>query len=293
MKTRQKTSVEEFEPKRVRPLPGQPRQRFRGIRELADSIAEVGQQTPGIVTLVDDDPDFDAQLIDGERRLRACTLVGVPFRAEVKPAKDAEETFVSSFAANFGKQDHDTIEIAEGLDRMQKAGKSVEQLARIAGRSTAWVYTHLSLLTLHPEVRAMMVKPEDRSDDDSAPLTFSLAQLLVPLPQERQLAAANKIVRWQLSLAEARRYILQERVKTGDKRAYVSRKGMQRSVETIKSILDDSANRIGVYLDMPGEDFNALINAADKRTKAAIVERIECTLEELQGLAEAIKGRMK
>jgi ParB-like chromosome segregation protein Spo0J len=45
--------VEEFDPRRVRPLPGQPRKRFRGIRELAASIAEVGQLAPGIVTRVD------------------------------------------------------------------------------------------------------------------------------------------------------------------------------------------------------------------------------------------------
>jgi hypothetical protein len=39
----------EFDPKRVRPLPDQPRKRFRGINELAASIAEVGQIAPGLV----------------------------------------------------------------------------------------------------------------------------------------------------------------------------------------------------------------------------------------------------
>ena len=88
---------------RVRPLPGQPRKRFGGIRELAASIVEIGQATPGIVTLVTDDPAFDAQLVDGERRLRACRLAGRPFRAEVREDGDDESIFAASFAANFGR----------------------------------------------------------------------------------------------------------------------------------------------------------------------------------------------
>jgi ParB/RepB/Spo0J family partition protein len=287
-----KTTIEEFNAFRVRPLPGQPRKRFRGIRELADSIEEVGQQSPGIVTRVTDDPNFDAQLVDGERRLRACRLANEPFRAEVRPDADSEETFVASFAANFGKQDHDAIEIAEGLSRMQQAGKTIEQLGRIAGRSVQWVSAHLSLLNLHPEVRALMVKAEDRREDESAPLTYALALLLVPMPPDRQLAAAKKIVTWGLSLTEARRFILKERVKHGETDAYVSKRGPQRSAETIKSILDDAANRVGIYLDMPGNDFTALIDATDQRTKAAIVERIEAMVDDLQGLGEVIKQRL-
>lgn len=289
---RPRTIVEEFDPARVRPLPDQPRKRFRGIKELADSIFEVGQQTPGIVTPVSDDPKFDAQLIDGERRLRACRMAGVPFRAEVRAAATVEQSFVLSFAANFGKQDHDCIEIAEGLARMHRAGKTYEQLARIAGRSTQWVSAHMNLLSLHPDVRAMMIKEESRRDDESAPLTFALAQLLVPMAQERQLAAARKIVNWNLSMAEARRYILKQRAKAGDRSAYVSKRGVQRSIETIGSILSDATNRFGVFLDMPGPDFNALVDAADTRATARLVEQIESVCEELSGLAEVIRGRL-
>jgi ParB family chromosome partitioning protein len=290
---RKSTSVEEFDPARVRPLPDQPRKRFRGIRELAESITEIGQQCPGIVTLIDGHPDFDAQLVDGERRLRACKLAGVGFRAEVRPNKDADAIFAESFAANFGKQDHDAIEIAEGLARLQKAGKTIEQLGRIAGRGSQWVSAHLSLLQLHPEVRALMVKGEDRREDESAPLTFSLALLLVPMPQDRQLAAAKKIVSWGLSLTEARRFILQQRVKSGEKDAYLSKRGPQRSIETIGSVLSDTANRIGIYLDMPGPDFKAMLEKTDAKTKSALVGQIDRIVEDLTGLAEVINAQLQ
>ncbi len=79
---------------------------------------------------------FRRQLVDGERRLRACKIAGEQFRAEVVEGEtDSEEIFARSFAANFGKQDHDPIEIAEGLSRLSAAGKTHEQIARIAGRS--------------------------------------------------------------------------------------------------------------------------------------------------------------
>jgi DNA-binding CsgD family transcriptional regulator len=40
---------------------------------------------------------------------------------------------------------------------MRRAGKTAEQLARIAGRSIGWVQQHLNLLKLEPDVRAMMI----------------------------------------------------------------------------------------------------------------------------------------
>jgi ParB family chromosome partitioning protein len=149
----------EFDPTRVRPLPDQPRKRFYGIKELAASIAEVGQSTPGIVTLLEGDKDFDAQLIDGERRLRACKLLGKPFRAEVQ--KDTPDAFAASFAANFGKQEHDCIEIAFALGRLRDEGRTVQQLAALAGKSTCWVSQHLAILKLHPDVQGMMLAKED------------------------------------------------------------------------------------------------------------------------------------
>lgn len=288
--SRKRTAIEEFDADRVRPLPNQPRKRFRGIKELADSIAEIGQQQAGIVTLVDDDPKFDAQLIDGERRLRACRQAGVPFRAEIASAADAETIFAESFAANFGKQSHDAIEIAEALWRMQAAGKSAEQLSRIAGKGINWVYQHLNLLKLHPDVQKMMIPGE--SDEDYR-LTFSLAQLLVPLNEADQLRLARRIMDGDgMGIAAARRMILKERSRKGDKAAYVNKTGKARSIQTIESILEDCSNRIGVYLDMPPAQLNALIDAVDNADKAALIEVIDEFTDNVSGLAEAIQARL-
>jgi ParB/RepB/Spo0J family partition protein len=289
---RKQTTVMEFDPRRVRPLPGQPRKRFAGIKELADSIAECGQQSPGIVTPVEGDAAFDAQLVDGERRLRACRIAGVPFRAEVRPAADAEATFVASFAANFGKQDHDVIEIAEALDRMRNAGKTAEQLARIAGRSVGWVQQHLNLLKLHPDVRAMMI-PADGADDDRPRLTFSIAQLLVPVEPDQQLAMARKVTGGEgMGMAAARRLVIRERAEAGDTQVYGGHAKRRRTIEGIEPIVEELQERVGVYLDMPGAELRKMVDEAHHLTKRQVIKTIEEGVESLQGIADVIRARL-
>ena len=283
-------NVEEFDPFRVRPLPDQPRKRFKGIAELAASIKEIGQASPGIVTRVTDDPDFDVQLIDGERRLRACRNLGCKFRAEVKaePA-DAAETFVASFAANFGRQDHDCVEIAEGLQRMKDAGKTVEQLASISGHSTAWVYQHLGFNTLHPEVKNMLIPPPN---DERSPISFQIAQLLVPLPQPRQLYIAKRIVKHDYSYPAVRRMVVAERREAGEPESTILGMGPKRSLTKVESIVEDGSNRIGIFLDMPGVELNRLIDDLDNSTKRQLVKLISDYMDDLDGLGNAIEARI-
>ena len=292
--------VEEFDPFRVRPLPNQPRKRFRGIPELAASIKEVGQAMPGVVTLVTDDPNFDAQLIDGERRLRACKNLGRKFRAEVRePVSDAE-TFVASFAANFGKQDHDAIEIAEGIERMRAEGKSFAQIAKIAGKSTAWVSQYHSFLKLHSDVQALMIPIADDGDFDEtesvrpgkAPLAFQLAILLVPLPHPRQVALAKKICAG-MSVAAARRLVLNERRDAGESERNLHGHGQNaRRLLTIDNFVEDFSNKVGIYIDMPGAELARLIDAESATDRRRIMKLLDETAESLVGLSEAIKSRL-
>lgn len=279
------SQVLEFDASRVRPLPGQPRKRFRGIAELAASITEVGQATPGLVTLVSGDADWDAQLIDGERRLRACKLAGVGFRAEVrKDAASADAAFAASFAANFGKQDHDAIEIAEGLATLKAAGRTGKQLAALAGKSDCWVSQHLSLLKLHPDVQAMMVS----ESEDEPRLTFQLAQLLTDLTHDHQLELAPKLV--ALSVAAARRYVIAARRDAGlpARKEHVTR---ARSLEALERMLEEVTDRIGIYLDMPAAELNGAIDSFDLHDRRQLARLLGEVAENLTGLAEAITAR--
>lgn len=286
---RKRTEVAEFNPDRVKPLPGQPRKRFAGIRELADSIEEVGQLAPGIVTLLEGDAKYDAQLVDGERRLRACKLAGKDFIAAIQPDAGAEEIFAASFAANFGKQDHDAIEISEGLSRLQRGGKTLVQLSKISGHSQGWVVNYLNLQKLHPDVQAMMVCEPDA---ETPRLTLSLAQLLVPVAPDEQVSYARQIVDKGLSMAAARRMILKKRAAAGDKHAYHNKKGRQKTIDAMKSILSRVADQLGVYLDMPKDQLNTIIDAVDNADKRRLIRSIEAVSDNLIDLAEKVENRI-
>ena len=284
--------VRTFAPDRVKPLAGQPRKRFRGIAELAASIAEVGQATPGLVTILRGDPDHDAQLIDGERRLQACLRIGVGFRAEVTAGVGAlaippTEVFARSFAANFGKQDHDAIEIAEALEKLRD-GRSIEKIAALAGKSPCWVSQHLSLLKLCPAVRELMYPNEEGVPK----LTFSIAQLLTPLPAETQLSLAKKIA--NKSMAGARRLVLLARRKAGAKetrRIFVGKTGAKRALAGLRSLAEKTNDRLGIYLDLPGHDLNQLIDGASLADRRILVAALREAADSLTALAEAVAQR--
>jgi ParB/RepB/Spo0J family partition protein len=282
MSRRKVSTTEEFDPARVRPLPDQPRKRFFGIKELAASIREVGQSTPGIVTLIDGDKSFDAQLIDGERRLRACRLLGCPFRAEV--VKESADAFAASFAANFGKQEHDAIEIAHGLGRLRDGGRTTASMAALAGKSDGWVIGHLNLLKLHPDVQAMMLPDEA---DEKYRITFQIAQLLSRLDEASQLKFSRKIVKAEMSTAAARRMILKDPTyRESDTR------GREFNISAVESIVAQARDRIGVYLDMPGSKITALIDVMDNRSKRLMVEAIDELCDELGSLSKAVEARI-
>jgi ParB/RepB/Spo0J family partition protein len=281
-----KCEIREFEPERVKPFPGQPRQRFRGIRELAESMRTVGQITPGKVTLIEDDK-FDARLIDGERRLRACVSAGIPFRAEVVSAGSEEAQFEISLAANFGKQDHDCVEIAHALGRLQLAGRTIKQMADICGgKSLAWVNQHLSLLKLHTDVQAMLIPEEE---EDAARLAFSTALLLANHPQSLQVKWAKKIA--GQTMLEARRIVFQETGKAGVQAKKTNRPPKE-SFTSLNTCLTQTISRLGIFVDMPGADLRKAIEASDVKSRYAAIKAIDELTSSLSAIAATIESTM-
>jgi ParB/RepB/Spo0J family partition protein len=308
--------VREFDQYRVRPLPDQPRRRFFGIRKLADSILAIGQTTAGIVTLVTDDPMFDAQLIDGERRLWACQLAGVKFRAEVRAnAGNIKNQFLASIAANFQKQDHDCIEIAHALKKASDDGQTDIQLAKLCGKSTSWVNQHLRLLRLDVKVQNMLVAQEDETDteviheetatEDPAltlsgydqpsskrhqKLTFSLASLLTAVKLERQFKLANTITSENMTLVGARRLILSEFNATGSTPRHKRAPSDLR--QSLYSLTHQSNDRFGIFLDMPESGLKAVFDSGDDDSKIEIAEMLEYLADNISGLAEVARGQV-
>jgi ParB/RepB/Spo0J family partition protein len=273
-----------FDPKRVRPFAGQPRKHFAGIEELASSIKEVGQICPGLVTRISGDKRFDAQLVDGERRLRACKTAGVKFRAEIIAVADDKERFAISFASNFGKQEHNAMEIANGLQRLRDAGKTLKQIAAIAGASDGWVTTYLRFLKLNPRLQKLMTEFDGNG---YAKLKTSVADELASTPDDFQSECA--------ALIEANPYLtLREIRRLRDKRDKSN--GTPREIPSpalwkLRNVLGVFADRIRGYVDMPGADFREMIEKDAASVRSDVVAELTDLRDSFDGLIEILEKK--
>jgi ParB family chromosome partitioning protein len=133
--------------------PFQPRSNFNeeSLKELATSIKELGVIQPITVRKL----DFNKyQLISGERRLRASTLVGLKtVPAYIRIAND-NESLVMALVENIQRHDLDPIEIALSYQRlMDEIELTQEQMSERVGKKRSTIANYLRLLKLDPIIQ--------------------------------------------------------------------------------------------------------------------------------------------
>lgn len=295
-------TVYSLNPFRVKPFEGQIRKRFRGIKELAASIKEVKQTTPIKVRLVTGDPDYDAELCDGERRLKACMLLKWPVRAmEDDGIRDEDTRFEHCVAANFGRQDHDPMEIAQAALHLQEKGKTIAQIAAVFGKSQGWVGQYLSLNKLDPEVQAMLIPADEEVSDDaedspqtnghSKPITlaFTIALMLVRLPMKQQIETAKEIMGKGMGIAAARRVVLRAGNAVGEDGTSAMRFRPREEWSTFRRLTTTGRERALTMLEMPGRKFDQMVQSGSQADKIEAVEELRRLVEELTQIADAIE----
>ena len=133
--------------------PFQPRSNFNeeSLRELATSIKELGVIQPITVRKL----NFNKyQLISGERRLRASTLVGLTtVPAYIRIAND-NESLVMALVENIQRHDLDPIEIALSYQRLiDEIQLTQEQMSERVGKKRSTIANYLRLLKLDPIIQ--------------------------------------------------------------------------------------------------------------------------------------------
>jgi ParB family chromosome partitioning protein len=133
--------------------PFQPRSNFNeeSLKELAISIKELGVIQPITVRKL----DFNKyQLISGERRLRASTLVGLTtVPAYIRIAND-NESLVMALVENIQRHDLDPIEIALSYQRLiDEIQLTQEQMSDKVGKKRSTIANYLRLLKLDPIIQ--------------------------------------------------------------------------------------------------------------------------------------------
>ncbi|QBN18392.1 ParB/RepB/Spo0J family partition protein [Flavobacterium nackdongense] len=146
-------NIIELEIEAIEINPFQPRSNFNedSLRELATSIKELGVIQPITVRKL----DFNKyQLISGERRLRASTLVGLTtIPAYIRIAND-NESLIMALVENIQRHDLDPIEIALSYQRLiDEIQLTQEQMSERVGKKRSTIANYLRLLKLDPVIQ--------------------------------------------------------------------------------------------------------------------------------------------
>lgn len=270
----------------IRPFAGQPRRYFSpdGLRKLAKSIAARGQETPGTVRKLSAAECNGArfELIDGERRFRACGIANAPtFRAIVCEVENAEDQFERAVVSNFGREDHPPMEIAAAVKRL-RARYTVEEVAERVAKSVSWVYQYQALLALDERVQAML----DPSLPQDKQLRFSIAARIAQrLPdQALQFRAAQHIVVEKLSYPEAEVYLARV---SGAKGVVVRKDSQARSIERFITRLETDSEAILAARQI---DFTQALGDKPFGELRRLLARIKTCQENIAAVQDAVRA---
>jgi len=182
----------------VRPNPHQPRRYFsdENIFELAQSIAQCGLIQPIVVRRT----AHDYELIAGERRLRACSMLGWKRIDAVVVRAGESESAVMAMIENLQRENLHFFEEAEGyLSLLRKLGITQEDLAKRVGKNQCTIANKIRLLRLPQGVKRQILRTG---------LSERQARAILRLPDETaQSAAIAHIARERLNVKETDAYI--------------------------------------------------------------------------------------
>lgn len=154
------------------------------LRGLADSIRDNGLIQP--ITVRQVGPDL-YQIVAGERRFRACQLLGWSDIPAIVADLSAEDAAAAMLSENVARADLDPIDEASAYQsRMTHFGWSVADCAERAGVSAVRVQFRLKLLRLRPDLQLLV---------RGGSLALGYAQILsdANLDGNRQLLAASRL----------------------------------------------------------------------------------------------------
>lgn len=124
----------------------------KGLRDLADNIAAHGLIQPITVRRCGESELFE--IVAGERRFRALTLLGWQTAPCLVADLTDEEASAVMLAENVSRQDIDPLDEARAYQaRISHFGWSVDDCARNAGVTTVRVLFRLKLLRLAPDLQ--------------------------------------------------------------------------------------------------------------------------------------------
>jgi ParB family chromosome partitioning protein len=180
----------------IRPNPFQPREVLDedSIRELAASIKEHGVLQAPVVRPAED----GYELVAGERRLRACKLLGLETIPVTIRKIDDDRMLEIALVENLQREDLNPIEKARAYRRyLDEIELTHDEAARRLGKERSTITNQLRLLDLSDDIQAMVSR---------GTLSMGHARALLAIPDEaRRRDLARRIDAEGLSVRETER----------------------------------------------------------------------------------------
>ncbi len=175
----------------ITPNPSQPRKNFKDedLKELSSSIKNQGLIQPIIIKPIKDD---QYQIIAGERRWRACQLIGMHEVECVIKNLDNTNVLEAALIENIQREDLNVIEEAnayKGLIDIKNINNEI--LAKLIGKSPSYVSNILRLLELDKKIQQMVINGD---------LSMGHARALIGVPNA--IEKANEIIEKKLSVRQ-------------------------------------------------------------------------------------------
>ena len=184
---------------KIEPNPFQPRQEFeqQSLEELAASIKEKGVLQP--ITVRQAKPEL-YQLVTGERRWRACKLIGVNKVPAIVRDYSDDEMMEIALIENLQREDLNPIEEAQAYKTMlDQFNLTQEDVAKKVGKSRSSIANVVRLLNLAPKVQ-MFVSRETMSMGHAR-------ALLAINNNELQIKTAEHIIKNNFTVRETEEFI--------------------------------------------------------------------------------------
>ena len=179
------------------PNPFQPRYQFdqEGLNELAVSIRENGLIQPIVVR----ENNGCFEIVAGERRFRACQLLGWQTIQAIVTVADDQEMAQMALIENIQREDLSPVEEAKAYRNLLKMTNSTqEELAQQVGRSQSSVANKLRLLNLSPLVQQAIAEKA---------ITERHGRAMLNLDEQQQQTVLEEIIKKNLTVKQTENFI--------------------------------------------------------------------------------------
>lgn len=192
---------------KVTPSPKQPRTVFDpvSLAELAESIKENDVIQP---IVVEDNGDGSYTLVGGERRLRACKLLGrdtIPAEIRARSNHGGRELLVMGLVENIQREDMNPMDEAEAYQQLRDAYRMTwADISIKTGKNSSQIQQRALLTKLDPEIKELI-----RAGKFPGAPEIARALLAIPNSEARiklAKAASQRGMTWKQIKAAANKF---------------------------------------------------------------------------------------